>query len=339
MTYLEIVETHRIQPKSGSRVQKTDARERSHVTTFRAGMQQLMAVVALLTLASCMSAPKPDIINLSALKPLPAQAASDIVPLRVSVAAVVSPQGTADSYRPLLDYLAEKLDRPVELVQRRTYGETNELVRTGAVDLAFVCTSAYITGHDEFGMTLLVAPEVEGSSVYSSLLIVPIDSPVQSMRELHGAVFAFTDPISNTGRVYPTYLVQQFGTTPAEFFSRTFFTYSHDDAIRAVASGMADGAAVDSMVYEFALLRNPLLANKVKVIHESPPFGIPPVVISPNTRPQQRAMLQEILLGMRADPDAQPALQALDIDGFVAIDDSAYDTAREITHAVGPLTP
>jgi phosphonate transport system substrate-binding protein len=76
--------------------------------------------------------------------------------------------------------------------------------------------------------------------------------------------------------MYPTYVVQQLGSSPEDFFARTFFTYSHDEAIRAVASGVADGAAVDSLVYEYAVARDPSLAEKVRVIHRSPDFGIRP---------------------------------------------------------------
>jgi len=279
------------------------------------------------------------VIQLASLHPLPAPPASEIIPLRISVAAVISPRGTVESYQPLLDYLSEALERPVELVQRRTYEETNDLVESGEVDLAFVCTSAYVTGHDNFDMRLLVAPEVNGATTYHSLLIVPIDSPARTMADLQGKVFAFTDPISNSGRVYPTYLVQQLGFTPETFFARTFFTYNHDDAIRAVADQLADGAAVDSLVYEYALERDPTLSERVRIIHRSPAFGIPPVVVSPNIRPQTQALLQETLLGMSESSEGQVALTSLGIDAFVSIDDSAYDSARELIGEVGILSP
>lgn len=278
-------------------------------------------------------------IDLASLQPLPVRYNEGVVPLRVSVAAVISPQGTAESYQPLLDYLGESLDRPVELVQRRTYQETNDLIESGAVDVAFVCTSAYITGHDNFGMALLAGPEVRGETVYYSILIVPKDSAAASIGDLEGKVFAFTDPMSYSGRVYPTYLVQQLGQTPGTFFARTFFTYSHDDAIYSVADGVVDGAAVDSLVFDFVLERDPLLAERIRVIHRSPPFGIPPVVVSPTMRPQQRAVLQQALLNMNHNSGGTKALQALGLERFVLIDDSAYDSARQIVGSVGVLLP
>jgi phosphonate transport system substrate-binding protein len=300
-------------------------------------------LLVLLFLTACTTISKTSVVgtvDFNDLQPLPTADGLEAVPLRVAIAAVISPQGTLESYYPLLKYLETKLNRPVDLIQRRTYLEINDLIEHGEVDLAFVCTSAYIRGHDTFGMELLVAPQVNGKTTYNSLLIVPTTSSAQSMADLHGKVFAFTDPISLTGRVYPTEMVQQLGSTPEDFFARTFFTYSHDEAIRAVASGLADGAAVDSLVYEFELQRDPSLKDKIRVIYKSPDFGIPPVVISPLIRPQIKAELQDLLIGMADDPDAQEALSMMDIERFVLIDDNAYDGVRSLMEEnFTPQTP
>jgi phosphonate transport system substrate-binding protein len=295
----------------------------------------LLLVILALILAGCNAVAGTPAIRLSDLRPLPSPASGDELPLRVAVAAVISPKGTVESYQLWLDYLSERLDRPVELVQRRTYAEINDLVESGQVDLAFVCTSAYLAGSRDFGMQLLAAPQVNGQTVYYSLLIVPADSPAESMADLRGGVFAFTDPMSNSGRNYPTYLVQQLDSTPEVFFSRTFFTYSHDDAIRAVIDGLADGAAVDSLVYDFAVARDPGLGEKTRVVHRSPPFGIPPVVVSPSVRPQLKAELQALLLGTADDPEGQAALQAIGVERFVEITDAAYQSARVLQATVG----
>ena len=284
----------------------------------------------MLALVGCINRPETKIIDLSDLQSLDLNQTQGIVPLRLAVANVISPTGTLESYSALVDYISEKLGRPVELVQRRTYAETNDLVRQGEVDIAFVCTSAYVIGHEEFGMELLVVPQVNQETVYYSYLIVPSESEADSMEDLQGMTFAFTDPLSNSGRLYPTFLVHQLGEIPESFFGRTFFTYSHDDAIQAVANGLADGAAVDSLVFQFTLSRNPDLGDQIRVIHKSPPFGIPPVVIGPQVRPQVHVELQELFLGMDADPLAANALRELDIEKFVLIGDTAYDSVREL---------
>lgn len=300
-------------------------------------MKKIFLLLIALWLTSCTAIPQTEIagtVNLKDLQPLPTPEGYKEVPLRVAVAAVISPKGTVESYSPFLSYLEKKLNRPVELIQRRTYLEINDLIEHGAVDFAFVCTSAYIQGHDTFGMELLVAPQVGGKTTYNSYLIVPASSNAQSMADLRGKVFAFTDPISLSGRVYPTYLVRQLGSTPEAFFARTFYTYSHDEAIRAVASGIADGANVDSLVYKYTIARDPPLAEKLKVIQRSPNFGIPPVVVSPLIRPQVKAELQSLFLEMADDPAAGDALASIGVERFVLIDDSAYDSVRALVGVI-----
>jgi phosphonate transport system substrate-binding protein len=296
-------------------------------------MKKIIILLIILFLAACSPRSQPEIVgvvDLHDLQPLPTPKGYEAVPLRVAVAAVISPKGTVESYSTLMDYLSEKTGRPVEMVQRRTYLEVNDLIERGEVDMAFVCTSAYIAGQGEFGMQLLVAPQVNNETVYHSYLIVPEDSTAKDMADLKEKVFAFTDPISLTGRAYPTYLVEQLGSTPEVFFSRTFFTYSHDEAIYAVANHLADGAAVDSLVYDFAVSRDPSLADKTQIIHISPAFGIPPVVIGPDVRPQVAVDLQTLLLEMSNDPDGQAALKSIGVDRFVPIEDSNYDNVRSL---------
>jgi phosphonate transport system substrate-binding protein len=294
-----------------------------------------LIIILLLSACSQIQAKTPvPSIDLTNLQPLPTPADMEMKPLRVAIAAVISPKGSAESYAPLLDYLSAKLGRPVERIQRRTYAEVNDLLRTGDVDLAFVCTSSYLLGHEQFGLELLVVPRVNGKATYNANIIVGAQSPAKELADLKGKVFAFTDPTSFSGRVYPSYLLHQMGFLPELFFSRTFFTYSHDKAIYAVAEGQADGASVDSLVYDFALKRDPTLAERVRIIHVSPDFGIPPVVVSPSIRPQLRAALTEILLGMNFDPEGQIALRALDYDGFVTSSDDNYKSAKEIESSV-----
>ncbi len=303
-------------------------------------MTWAVALLLTLILAGCSSARAETLpyLDLSQRTRAPAVVVTESPPLRIAVAAIISPQGNVASYSNLAQYLGNKLDRPVELVQRRTYAEVNELVETSAVDMAFVCTSAYVDGNDHFGMKLLAAPEINGESVYQSVLIVPTDSPARGMADLRGKVFAFTDPMSFSGRVYPTSLVHQLGDEPETFFGRVFFTYSHDRAIEAVAAGVADGAAVDSLVLDYAFKRNPALQSKVRVIHRSPSFGIPPLVTPPDLSPRESAQLQQLLLDMDEDPEGQIILQGLGIDRFILADDAAYESARQLITSTGHLS-
>ncbi|MDZ7761573.1 MAG: phosphate/phosphite/phosphonate ABC transporter substrate-binding protein [Desulfovermiculus sp.] len=250
--------------------------------------------------------------------------------LRIAVGAMISPRETYRQYRELFAYVSRLLDRELAFVQRKTYAQINELFRKGRLDLAFICSGPYALGQESSGFDLLVAPQVNGDHVYYSYLIVNADSPFQSLQDLEEKTFAFTDPHSNSGRIVPLYWLHQMGTRPEEFFDQTIYTYSHDNSILAVARGLVDGAAVDSLIWEFMHQAGSEIVQQTRVIRKSQPFGIPPIVVSSNMSDELRQKVQDLLLNMHLSEPGASFLSELDIDKFIPADDSWYDPIRTI---------
>lgn len=265
-------------------------------------------------------------------EPMATGSPADPVPsiIRLAIASVVSPLPTSDLYGDFARYLAGKLERDVELVQGKTYAETNDLVKSGDVTLALVCTNPYLEGREDFSMELLAAPVIDGDTVYYSLLIAGKDDDASSLQDLRGATFAFSDPLSNTGRLAPLYQLAQMGESPESFFDRTIFTYAHDSSIRAVADGIVEAAAVDSLVFDQMRTSDPEVVAKVRVVDKWGPFGIGPFVVNPGLDPVLKAQLADVLLHMDEDPQGSAILDRLGIDRLVVPDDSIYDTVREM---------
>lgn len=254
--------------------------------------------------------------------------------MRIAVSAMTMPREALGLYQELLTYVGHKLGRRVELVQRKTYHEVNDLVEARLVDVAFVCSLPYVLGHSKFGLELLAAPEIDGSPVYYSYIIVRQDSGISNMEQLRGKTFAFTDPDSNTGTLYPTYRLAQMGESPGSFFRNNVYTYGHDSSIKAVLEKTVDGAAVDSLVFNNVASRDPVVASQVKVIESSPPFASPPIVVHPALAPAQKEQLRGILMNMDKDTEGREILRKMKIDRFVLPNDSAYDSIRDMYRKV-----
>lgn len=250
--------------------------------------------------------------------------------LRIAVGGMITPKAGFVYYRRFLDYVGEKMGMPVDFVDREDYGEINKLVKEGSVDAAFVCGGPYVDGHKAFGMELLVAPMAYGGTVYHSYIIVKKDSPATSLQELRGKSFAFTDPLSNSGKLVPTYMLAKMNETPETFFGKIIYTQAHDKAIKAVAEGIVDGAAVDSLIWEYMDRTDPTFTSKTKIIKRSPPYGIPPVVVRPGLDRQTKKRLREVFLNAHKDEQGKKLLSGMMIDRFVPIKDNAYDSIREM---------
>lgn len=260
--------------------------------------------------------------------PLPTTSPPSAVAIRMAVAPILPALVTSDIYQQLADYVGEKLGQPVELVQGKTFAEINDLVKSGDASLALVGTLPYLQGREDFGMELLVAPMVNGETFYYSLLIVRRDVEANSLADLRGASFAFSDPMSNAGRLAPLYQLARMGQTPDSFFSRTIFTYSYGGSIRAVADGIVTAAAESSLVFDYLSRAEPALIERIKVVERWGPFGINPFVVSPHLDPRLKEQLRQIFLDMDTDPQGKLVLRKIGVDRFVIPDDSIYDSVR-----------
>jgi phosphonate transport system substrate-binding protein len=136
--------------------------------------------------------------------------------------------------------------------------------------------------------------------------------------------------MSNSGKLVPEYLLAQQGETPERYFGEIIYTSAHDKSIRAVADGEIDGAAVDSLVYDYLIRKEPPLAKKTRILSRSAPYGIPPVVVRPDISPALRESLRTALLSMHEDPEGSLILQGMMLRRFVPANDAAYGTIREM---------
>lgn len=255
--------------------------------------------------------------------------------IRVAVGAMISPKETFIYYRQLLDYIGKNLGLEAQLIQRKTYGEINELFGRGEIDLAFVCSGPYANGKEKYGFELLSTPQVHGSHFYQSYLIVNEDSQYHSLEDLRGLIFAFTDPDSNTGKLVPTYWLMKMGERPESFFGKTIYTYSHDNSILAVAKGLVDGAAIDGLIWEYYHHKKPVFTARTRIVRKSEPYGLPPLVTSRQLSPGLKAQIRELVLSMHTDPKGRDILKELMIDRFVEPHEewyaSIHQMAQELT--------
>jgi phosphate/phosphite/phosphonate ABC transporter binding protein len=237
--------------------------------------------------------------------------------VRFAYASVLSPERSSLVYAHLGSYLSSKMGRPVEIVRRRTYEEVNELFRTGKVDAGLVCSGAFALGQARFGLEALVIPVVDGSTTYRANVIVRRDSGVDSFDDLRDLVFAFSDPLSNSGYRYVAAKLHDQGTTPAEYFSRFLFTYSHDNTIEAVLDGIVQAGSVDSLVWDDLVRTTVAVQRELRVIERSPEFPINPVAVSAEIDPAIRQQLHAILLGMHEDPEGAKILDEMGASRFI----------------------
>lgn len=243
----------------------------------------------------------------------------------------ITPVILADRTSFLIDwqtYLTQRLNQPVELIQRQTYREIVDLLLEGDLDAAWLCGYPYVRYRDH--LKLLSVPLFRGKQTYHSYLIVPsTDTKTQNILELKKKVFAYSDPDSNSGYLYPRVNLINSGIEPKHYFRKTFFTWSHRGVVKAVADGVAQGGAVDSYVWETLAENEPELTRRTRVVSKSPEYGFPPMVIRRDLTQQRAHYLRRALMDMSSDEAGSDLLRQLNLDGFVLGHDELYKGISE----------
>jgi phosphonate transport system substrate-binding protein len=230
-------------------------------------------------------------------------------------------------------HLEERLGRPVKFVQRGSYREIVDLLLNDSIEVAWLCGHPFVLY--ESRLSMIAVPRYRGQMLYQSHLIVPDrDRTTRRVADLRGRVFAYSDPLSNSGYLVPRAELAREGHQPDTYFRRTFFTYGHRKVIEAVRAGLADGGAVDGYVWDTLVLQQPASVAGVHVVWRSPPHGFPPVVARRNGSAREARELASALFDMEHTAAGRGVLAQLNLDGFGEPVPGQFDSIRRLQQTV-----
>ena len=114
---------------------------------------------------------------------------------------LISVAGDNKSYileKELANYIGEKLNKKVKLIQKKSYSDINLLLKNNQIDVAFLSTGAYSLYEDKESLELLARPN-RGKAYYHPIIITKNDSNINTIEELKNNSFAFVDTYSYSG--------------------------------------------------------------------------------------------------------------------------------------------
>jgi phosphate/phosphite/phosphonate ABC transporter binding protein len=232
-------------------------------------------------------------------------------------------------YRFLADRVGERLGRPVELV----VGSSFDQFERGEADLGVICGLPYVwlaarqrPPVEPLAAPVLAGDRYAGRPVYYSDVVVRRDSRVVRLEDLRGRSWAYNEPASHSGHTVTLYSLVRMGARPG-FFARVVEAGFHQRALRLVAAGAVDAAAIDSQVLAIELRDHPDL-DGLRVIGSFGPSTIQPVVAASRLPEQLKDEVRDLLGELADDPTARPLLDHGFIDHFAPVDDAAYDDIR-----------
>ncbi len=147
-----------------------------------------------------------------------------------------------------------------------SYAAVIEAMGAGKVDVGWLATFSYVLAHDKYGVELLLVVQRFGSPFYRGQIMVRSDSGIADLAGLKGKRFAFVDPASTSGHLYPKTLLQSRGYEPDHFFKKSVFVGSHNAVVLSIYKGEVDGGAAYDGSRSAVAKMFPDVFDKVKVI-------------------------------------------------------------------------
>ncbi len=160
-----------------------------------------------------------------------------------------------------------------------SYAATIEALCAGRVDIAFLATFAYVLAHQRCGAEVRLVSIRQNKPFYVSQILYRADLNTKTLDDLRGKKFAFVDPASASGYLFPAALLKKNGIDPDRFFSQVLFAGGHDKVVLAIYTGSVDAGATfgdpDNPVFEArdrVIRQYPDVRDKVKILMYTDPI-------------------------------------------------------------------
>jgi phosphonate transport system substrate-binding protein len=241
----------------------------------------------------------------------------------------------------MVKYLSEQLHMPVEMVLVDGYGPTIEAMRAEKIDMFTGSSLTYLIASQKAGAEAIVARGFPDGSIggYRSVIAVPKDSPIHSMRDLKAhardLVFAFAEPASTSGYLYPRVGLQNAGIDPDTDFKKVIFSGSHPASVLTLKEGKVDAAGFMLSILPRLIEMHKIQPGDVRILWTSDLIPEGPYAVRKALPEQLKKEIQAALVAM---PTRDPAAWA-NISNFfrtadsgpvpVACTDASYDGLRK----------
>jgi len=243
-----------------------------------------------------------------------------------------------------------------------SYAATVEAMCSGKVDIGWLNPLGYVVANNKCGVEgLLLTVRAQSPSntcppgkdvcfTYRAQIIYNIEKNPEldklakdpkatnkdKVAALKGKKFAFGDPLSTSGNLYPRDIMLKNGLDPLKDFGEVASLGSHNNVALAVYKGTVDAGATFEDVRDGLVKDNPDIKLKTGILLYSDEIPNDAVSVRKGLDPVVKATFKRALYELAATDEGKKALDSTyQYYGFADANDKLYDPIRNIAKAIG----
>ena len=227
----------------------------------------------------------------------------------------------------MMDMLSKSLGMPVKPFVAADYNGVIEALRSKRLDVAYLGPFSYVMGTTVAPIEAFAVAETKkaGRAFYHSLIVAHKDSGIKTVADLKGKTFAFVDPTSTSGHLFPKAGLMKEGFNTDKDFGRVIFSGSHDSNAVAVQNKKIEAVAIADRILDAAIAKGLAKREDLVVVWKSDPIPESPTVWRKDLDADLKKRVQAAFLDVKDIPWSDQGM----LNGFHPTNDKAYDIIRE----------
>ncbi len=239
---------------------------------------------------------------------------------------------TIKSFQPLIEYLQKETGLNFKLAFSPNYLDVGNQLLEGNYKLSILTPVALVMAENKSNVPLLplLQRTIAGKTTYSGVIICKNDPKLNTLNDLKDRIFAFTEPDSISGRLYPLGIFKKNNIHLKTFFKKTYYAGCPKSALSDVISGRADACACTEHEFE-TLVTDPAVKATLKVLHSTPPIPSEYWTVLGTLDEKLKTRIKDALTKLNGDKQLKDkVLGAIFYDGFSLPSNDGVNELKEI---------
>ena len=249
----------------------------------------------------------------------------------------VEPYDTAPKLVPIYEHIGtligNKLGCNVQVFVTTNYNAEIEAMRSGKLEAGEFGPLGYVLAHQVAGAEAVATfADVDGKpDTYWASLVTWPGSGINTVADIRGHSFAFSDPASTSGHLFPAYGLRKAGLDPDKDI-RAIYAGSHTSSFEALYNHKVEAGELNSEQLESAKQRGHYRDGDLIFLWKSGPIPIDPITVRGDLPANFKQRLVEVLqnIDLSGLPEADRKIMGVHGMRTVVQNDASFNDIREL---------
>ncbi len=258
--------------------------------------------------------------------------------LRVSAIPDEAPTELQRKFKPLGNYLEQKLGMKIEFTPVTDYAASVEGLVNNKLDMVWFGGFTFVQAKIRSGDRVIPLVQREEDRNFRSVFITS-NKAINRLEDLKGKTFSFGSESSTSGHLMPRSFLLAANIDPDIHIRRIAYSGAHDATVAAVSGGKVDAGALNSSVWEKLVSQGKVDTSTVRVFYTTPGYYDYNWTVRADMAPALRKKITDAFLALNAnDAQGKEILELQRATRFVPTSAENYAAIEAAARSAGLLT-